>query len=365
MEDAPSAPQLAVRRPGVRGCPELPPGSITRRLQRAPSPGAVAPVPSPAVPPLPTRRVAQGAVPGGRPPRPGPRGHGHPRWRAPSLSSPRKVSRRRNRRGPRCCWPRVMAAAVARAAARMGRDSESRSTSRGLDSSSSSARRNDMATALARSAAPAAPSTRGVLRRSRESCPPPPSWRAWCALGPSWAGTDQAVPGRAGPDCAGLDSAAMSSGGTLSILRSDSYAELSQYRDQHFRGTRYDQERLLRKSCTLYVGNLSFYTTEEQIHELFGKSGDIKKVIMGLDKVKKTACGFCFVEYYARGDAENAMRYINGTRLDDRIIRTDWDAGFKEGRQYGRGRSGGQVRDEYRQDYDAGRGGYGKIVQCQ
>ncbi|XP_015493760.2 nuclear cap-binding protein subunit 2 isoform X3 [Parus major] len=89
----------------------------------------------------------------------------------------------------------------------------------------------------------------------------------------------------------------MSSGGTLSILRSDSYAELSQYRDQHFRGTRYDQERLLRKSCTLYVGNLSFYTTEEQIHELFGKSGDIKKVIMGLDKVKKTACGFCFVEY--------------------------------------------------------------------
>ena len=38
------------------------------------------------------------------------------------------------------------------------------------------------------------------------------------------------------------------------------------------------------------------------------------------------------------------MRYINGTRLDDRIIRTDWDAGFKEGRQYGRGRSGGQVR---------------------
>jgi hypothetical protein len=37
------------------------------------------------------------------------------------------------------------------------------------------------------------------------------------------------------------------------------------------------------------------------------------------------------------------MRYINGTRLDDRIIRTDWDAGFVEGRQYGRGKTGGQV----------------------
>jgi hypothetical protein len=29
--------------------------------------------------------------------------------------------------------------------------------------------------------------------------------------------------------------------------------------------------------------------------------------------------------------------------LDDRIIRTDWDAGFVEGRQYGRGKTGGQV----------------------
>lgn len=48
--------------------------------------------------------------------------------------------------------------------------------------------------------------------------------------------------------------------------------------------------------------------------------------------------------------------------MDDRIIRTDWDAGFIEGRQYGRGKTGGQVRDEYRTDFDAGRGGYGKIV---
>lgn len=55
------------------------------------------------------------------------------------------------------------------------------------------------------------------------------------------------------------------------------------------------------------------------------------------------------------------MRYINGTRLDDRIVRVDWDAGFIEGRQYGRGKSGGQVRDEYRTDFDSGRGGYGKF----
>lgn len=29
--------------------------------------------------------------------------------------------------------------------------------------------------------------------------------------------------------------------------------------------------------------------------------------------------------------------------MDDRIVRTDWDAGFIEGRQYGRGKTGGQV----------------------
>ncbi|XP_047492521.1 nuclear cap-binding protein subunit 2-like isoform X1 [Penaeus chinensis] len=139
--------------------------------------------------------------------------------------------------------------------------------------------------------------------------------------------------------------------------------ELSSYRDQHFKGSRSDQERLLRTTCTLYVGNLSFYTTEEQLYELFGRAGDVKKIIMGLDKVKRTPCGFCFVEYFTREESEQCMRYINGTRLDDRIVRTDWDAGFIEGRQYGRGKSGGQVRDEYRTDYDSGRGGYGKIVQ--
>ena len=83
---------------------------------------------------------------------------------------------------------------------------------------------------------------------------------------------------------------------------------------------------------------------------------------MGLDKFKKTPCGFCFVEYHNREDSVHAMQWINGTRLDNRIIRCDWDAGFIEGRQYGRGKSGGQIRDEYRENFDPDRGGYGKIM---
>lgn len=117
----------------------------------------------------------------------------------------------------------------------------------------------------------------------------------------------------------------------------------------------------LKDATTLYVGNLSFYTTEEQIHELFSKCGEIKRLVMGLDRYQKTPCGFCFVEYHTHQDALDCMKYIGGTKLDERIIRTDLDEGFAEGRQYGRGKSGGQVRDEYRKEYDPGRGGYGRV----
>ena len=118
----------------------------------------------------------------------------------------------------------------------------------------------------------------------------------------------------------------------------------------------------LQHATTLYVGNLSFYTTEEQIHELFGKCGGIKRLIMGLDRFHKTPCGFCFVEYYTHEDALDCMKYVGGTKLDERIIRCDLDEGFAEGRQYGRGKSGGQVRDEYREEFDPGRGGFGKKI---
>lgn len=57
---------------------------------------------------------------------------------------------------------------------------------------------------------------------------------------------------------------------------------------------------VLAKSTTLYIGNLSFFTSEEQIHELFSRAGDVRRIIMGLDSVKKTPCGFCFVIYYTR-----------------------------------------------------------------
>ena len=136
----------------------------------------------------------------------------------------------------------------------------------------------------------------------------------------------------------------------------------SLYTDRKFNGGHREWQKELEQSCTLYIGNLSFYTTEEQLYALFGTVGAVKRIVMGLDRNTKTPCGFCFVEYCRRPDCEDAVRYVNGCKLDDRIVRVDWDGGFVEGRQYGRGRSGGQVRDEYRADYDAGRGGWGALA---
>jgi nuclear cap-binding protein subunit 2 len=115
----------------------------------------------------------------------------------------------------------------------------------------------------------------------------------------------------------------------------------------------------LEHSCTLYVGNLSFFTTEEQLYELFARVAPVAKLIMGLNKATKTPCGFAFVVYHSHEDAQACQRFLSGCSVDERVIRADLDPGFEEGRQYGRSRhSGGQRRDDFRKEYDAGRGGW-------
>ena len=89
----------------------------------------------------------------------------------------------------------------------------------------------------------------------------------------------------------------------------------------------------------------------------------MKRIIMGLDRhtrsvdslymsaypdhAIRTPCGFCFVEFYTHAEALASMRYIGGTKLDERIIRCDLDLGYRDGRQFGRGKSGGQVRRSF------------------
>jgi len=99
-------------------------------------------------------------------------------------------------------------------------------------------------------------------------------------------------------------------------------------------------------SSTLYIGNLSFTTRVSHLKALFANLGPVAGINMGLDRFHKTPCGFAFVEYVKREDALNAVAYLSGCKLDGRVIRVELDAGFKPGRQFGRGSSGGQVRDD-------------------
>ena len=116
----------------------------------------------------------------------------------------------------------------------------------------------------------------------------------------------------------------------------------------------------LANSKTLYVGNLSFYTTEDQLLEIFNKCGEVKRVVMGLNRHKKSPCGFCFVEFYSHDQAEVGRNLLSGAIFDDRNIRVDWDAGITDGRQFGRGETGDQWRDDFRDDFDQCRGGHGR-----
>jgi nuclear cap-binding protein subunit 2 len=117
------------------------------------------------------------------------------------------------------------------------------------------------------------------------------------------------------------------------------------------------QTKALAQSKTLYVGNLAFSTRSHNVLSHFSQIGPVRKIYMGLDRVHKTPCGFCFCEYYNRSDALQAVAHLTETKLDGRVIRVELDAGFQPGRQYGRGVSGGQVRDERRNRHDPARSG--------
>ncbi|CAD7947208.1 unnamed protein product [Amoebophrya sp. A25] len=119
-------------------------------------------------------------------------------------------------------------------------------------------------------------------------------------------------------------------------------------------------KKALEVAATLYIGNLSFWTQEEQIWELFSKCGNIVALTMGLNKLKKQPCGFCFLQYRTHEQAVCAQHVLDGARLDGRALTVDLDPGVSDGRQYGRGiESGNQCKDEFRKGFDHQRGGEG------
>ena len=71
----------------------------------------------------------------------------------------------------------------------------------------------------------------------------------------------------------------------------------------------------------LLVRNLDRSTTEATLGELFGEFGTVQYCTIVLDKTTGKSKGFGFVEMPKAGEAKAAMKNINNTELDGKIIR--------------------------------------------
>ena len=91
----------------------------------------------------------------------------------------------------------------------------------------------------------------------------------------------------------------------------------------------------------LYVGNLSYTTTEDDLKTLFTKAGQVVSVALITDRDTGNSKGFAFVEMNAQVEAEHAISMFNGFNLNDRKLKVNLakpreDRGSRSGRQSGR-----------------------------
>jgi RNA recognition motif-containing protein len=87
----------------------------------------------------------------------------------------------------------------------------------------------------------------------------------------------------------------------------------------------------------LYVGNLAFAATEEDLRVHFAQVGAVKTVTLIKDRETGRSKGFAFVEMETDGDANAAIEKLNGSQLGQRAI----NVSIARPREEGAGRSGG------------------------
>jgi RNA recognition motif-containing protein len=76
-------------------------------------------------------------------------------------------------------------------------------------------------------------------------------------------------------------------------------------------------------SKNLYVGNLSFDTTEDTLRTEFAEFGEIESVNLITDRYTGRSRGFAFVEMSTEQAAQEAMTGLNGKQVGDREIKVD------------------------------------------
>ncbi len=81
----------------------------------------------------------------------------------------------------------------------------------------------------------------------------------------------------------------------------------------------------------IYIGNLSFNVTEEELGKLFSERGKVSSVDIIRDKFTGKSRGFAFVEMPDQTEAESAIQALNGKKVKDRNIKVN-QARSKSGR---------------------------------
>jgi RNA recognition motif-containing protein len=103
----------------------------------------------------------------------------------------------------------------------------------------------------------------------------------------------------------------------------------------------------------LYVGNLSYNTSQERLQELFEEFGEVISANVITDRETGRSRGFGFVEMENEDEANAAIDALNGQEVDGRTLtvneaRPRANRGGGRGRGGGgRGRGGGGYRDRY------------------
>jgi cold-inducible RNA-binding protein len=102
-------------------------------------------------------------------------------------------------------------------------------------------------------------------------------------------------------------------------------------------------------SMKLYVGNLSFSTSSQDLQELFAQAGTVESASIVEDRETGRSRGFAFVEMSTKEEGEAAISQFNGKEIGGRALKVN-EAKPREPRTGGGGGRGG---------FGGGRGGYG------
>ena len=103
----------------------------------------------------------------------------------------------------------------------------------------------------------------------------------------------------------------------------------------------------------LFVGNLSFNTTENDLQDAFAAHGTVLEANLMMDRATGRARGFGFVTMSTEEEAQKAMAALNGANMDGRNLTVNVarprEEGSGGGRRFGGGRpgGGGQHRNRY------------------